>query len=660
MYDEFFRIFKPLAITVAGSLVLLSAAQADQPHAVDWTVLKQAESGFFKPGVTPDGDDRVWVQLANDDRVAGDTPLLVTFPECDYDPKVQGKAVWNLDEIIRDPSVNPEFVEYKTPDPRWSVCPDRKFLLLYPGEKVELELNVDFLRPVSEGMSPRLMGTVYQVSWSWAKKIDDAEELARYKDRVHPAATVTLDLYYRLDADKSVWQAGDYQFVFGSPSEGPGVTRDYERVREVMPVDVRPYVEKRRLPEVPVKPGYELPLERVYEAGSGSEQERMDPALDLNSPDSFLSPKLGLNAPVVSKSRLASHGAYSHTLSGIFSTKWSADHSLHPGFGFRVEAWTNENGSWEKLASDWVQYNGHWTLKVPAGKGYRGDHLRVLYRSYNRYYQPQNQNGDTYSWRDPDQYDIGSDFYAGHRYADTDGGEFNSVGELVDAAMNTWSRLYWDAEIDPVASDPIKFHFPNTWNNCSGSSPWSCASWDGLNIWLIASHGRQADVVTHEMAHALQGKFWDEKWPAGSGGSHTLSGCYSGRLGMALTEGFANFMPAWVGYPARNVADGGFNGGRWALDFDAEQRTSPPNCSNGWENEVWVARTFWDLHDTHADGDDILWFIHKGAVISLYLGNAVANDGDAMDMRDFENVYRNAASSGHEGFVSDIFDQNRM
>ena len=75
---------------------------------------------------------------------------------------------------------------------------------------------------------------------------------------------------------------------------------------------------------------------------------------------------------------------------------------------------------------------------------------------------------------------------------------------------------------------------------------------------------------------------------------------------------------------------------------------------------MWVARTFWDLHDTHADGDDNLWFIHKGAVISLYLSNGIANDGDARDMRYYENIYRNAASTGHQTIISNIFDQNRM
>ena len=44
---------------------------------------------------------------------------------------------------------------------------------------------------------------------------------------------------------------------------------------------------------------------------------------------------------------------------------------------------------------------------------------------------------------------------------------------------------------------------------------------------------------------------------------------------------------------------------------------------------------------------------------ALYLGNGVPNNGDARDMRFYRTIYRNAASSGHEGFIDDIFDQNR-
>ncbi len=650
MKKRFRYLLQPLTVSLATSLAAIPVTHADQPHAVDWKPVTQSVSGYFQIGHTPGGDDQVLVQLHHEEKTAGNTPLLVTFPQCAQDPKIGGKPLLNLDDIIGDPSVQPEFADSKPLGPRWEMCTDRQAILLYPGDTADLKVSVDFLRPVSEGMSPRVVGTVYQVPWRWARKINDADKLARYKHRVHPAAEVTIDLYYRLDGKRRKWRAGNYEAIFGSASQGPAVTRDYYKVNDTMPVDVDDYKQIRRLPRVAVKPSFELPLKEVYDAGSGSTADKPVGRA-----------KTGSFTPTARFDRiaLAAHGAVSHTLSGKFSTKWSIDHSLHPGFGFRVEAWTLENGYWEKLASDWVQYNGTWTLEVPASKGFRGDHLRILYRSYNRYYRPQNQDGDTYSWRDPDQYDIGSSFDAGHRYADTDGGEYNSVGELVDAAMNMWSRLYWAAEIDPVPSEPLKFHFPNTWYNCGGTSPWSCANTSG-EIWLIAAHGREADTVVHEMAHQLNNKFWNNKRPAGSGGSHTLNGCYPTRVGMALREGFANFMAAWVGYPGRNVADGNFDDERWTLAYDAEQRTAPPACDNGWENEVWVARTFWDLHDKHSDGDDILWFIHKGAVISLYLGNGVANDGDAMDMRDFETIYRNAATSGHEGFISDIFEQNRM
>jgi len=230
--------------------------------------------------------------------------------------------------------------------------------------------------------------------------------------------------------------------------------------------------------------------------------------------------------------------------------------------------------------------------------------------------------------------------------------------------MYTWSRLYWIGGIDPVhpaAVGPIKFYFPNTWYDCGDGSgvPWSCSSKNEPRIWLIAAHGTEAEVVTHEMGHQVNNKFWQWKRPANSGGSHSLNNCYAGRLGMALREGFANFLAGWVGYPSRNVADGGFGSGRWALSFDLESRVSPPNCANGWENEVWVARTFWDLHDTRGDGDDILWFTHRGGVPAIYLANGIGSDGDARDMRDYENIYRNHATPGHEGFITDIFEQDR-
>ncbi len=651
------------AITIMTTLIsgcLSFSITAHQPSAVDWELVQYSDFGYFKPGVTPDGDDEVVVNLYSDDHHGLKENLLVVFPECAVDPEVKGKPVLNLDEIIRDPGIEPKYADAEELEPRWKACPERAALLLPAVQAVEMSVKVDFLRAVPEGMQVALAGLVYEIPESWLRKVGDPAELVQYAQDLQPAAELVIDLYYRLETQDNTWRAGDYEMVFGSASDAPKVTRDYDRVMETMPVDVNGYRQRQPLPEVAGHRIFELNLKEIYAAGSGyADPDEFRVRDDFQINDS-IKRAFEYEKNMSSEPYMLMSADHSHTLSGRFSTKWSTDHTLHPGFGFRVEAWTNETGPWKKLAGDWVHANGYWTLYVPVSENFQGNHLRILYRSYNQYYRPQNQAGDSYSWRDPDQYNIGSTFDAGHRYADTDGGDYNGVGELVDAAMWMWSRLYWNAGVDPVNTSPIEMNYPNTWNNCGGGSPWSCASWSGMQIWLIATHGTQADVVAHELAHALQGKFWDEKWPSDSGGSHTLSGCYADRLGMALTEGFANFMPAWVGYPNRNVADGGFSSGRWALGLDPEKRTSPPSCSNGWENETWVARTFWDLHDKRSDGDDILWFNHMGAIISIYLANPVANDGDALDMRDFETIYRNAASAGHEGYISDIFEQNRM
>lgn len=647
-------LLNTITLVLGSSVLASSLVLADQPSAVFWKYDTHPAKGNFQEGITPGGDDQVYVDLFSNRDFFFEKQVLIVFQKCDSDPAVAGKPVLNLDEIIENPKAKPIYADFKDPGARWKICTEKNVALFNVEDNLQLELQVDFLRSVNEGMSPRLSGKIYEISEHILKKTSDPEELAKLMAKEQPAANLTIDLYYRLDTKHNIWIRGDYSHVFGSASEGPKMTNDYKKVESFLPVDLHSYRSKVPLPYLDAKPSLKLPMEDIYSAGSGKLDQHKFSKLNSYLVNDF---KFSSFAP----NKIMAKSGNSHTLTGKFSTKWSTDHNLHSGFGFRVEAWTNESGSWQKLASDWVQSNGYWNLNVANSKNYQGNHLRVLYRSYNRYYKPQNENGDTYSWRDPDQYNISSHFDSGHRFADTDGGQFNGVGELVDAAMYMWSRLYWNGSIDPVPSNALPMYYPNTWYDCglASGNPWSCANAAG-EIWLIATHGTQADVVVHEMAHQLNNKFWNNKRPAGSGGSHTLSGCYPAKLGMALREGFADFLPAWVGYPHRNVADGGFGSGRWALDLDAEQRTGSPNCTNGWENEVWVARNFWDLHDTHADGDDILWFNHKGAVISLYLGNGVANNGDAMDMRDFENIYRDAASSGHENFITDIFQQNRM
>ncbi len=645
------------SLMLAGALFCTSPALGEQPATVGWRILEAAQEGTYTPGEQMGGDTRMIVELFVANQLLEKSALLIHFPFCGEDPRTLGRPVLNLDAIIAGEDVKPEYGRFEDPGPRWRLCPQDGAVLLLPGDRAQMLLTVDFLRSINQNLSPRLHGNVFSVEWELLEQAREPQEIIRRLNNERPLGTITIDLYYRL-TEKNTWIAGDYASIFGEPLRDPSdgrVTDDYEQNAHILPVQVLSYRRNLPLPgEFEDDGGRRLKetLEIIKWQGSGLGGEEVCYEEDYKFH--------AFRQPDRRNQNVSQQAAISHVITGKFSTRWSSDHSLHPGFGFRVEAYTNENtGAWRRLASGWVQSNGTWRLEVPASAGFQGKLLRVLYRSYNSYYRPQNQDGNTYSWRDPDRTNIPTTYYVGHRYADTDGGDYNGVGELVDAAMYMWSRLYWRGGINPVPSSPIKLYFPNTWYNCSGSSPWSCANTSG-EIWLIAAHGVQARVVVHEMAHQLNNKFWNNKRPAGSGGSHTLNGCYPTRLGMALREGFANFLPGWVGYPARNVAGGGFNSGRWTLSYDLESRNSPPNCTNGWENEIWAARTFWDLHDTRTDGDDILWFVHPGAVIAIYLANGVANDGDARDMRDYEQIYRNAASSGHEGYISDIFEQNRM
>jgi hypothetical protein len=678
-------VFVWLLLCVLGS----SVASAREPEAVFWRVVDAVREGSFQPGLTPNGDTQVLVELFPSDDQFRQQHLLVVFPGCGEDPSSPNRPVLNLEEVLRR-GAPARYAEWEDPGPRWRVCPADSAYLLDAGQARQLSLSVDFLRAVGEGVSPRLVGEVHILSDDDMAKIDPQKDVgcqwASIVGRRAPAAQLTIDLYYRL-SDKGTFVLGEYGDVFGRPGPDPvkdaRMTGDYRQGAADLQVDLLSFHSSLRIPAQTRDDGGRLfrrTLEEVRRAGSALVGGPFCTSEDFKVGGR----KRGHGGDDDDDDGHCGNGGYrchgdvidarpeplpqaagpltnlaTYHVSGRFSTKWSADHSLHPGFGFRVEAWTDDlfPGVFVRLASDWVQADGTWSLTLAPTLLFSGHRLRMLYVTSTDYYDAQDINGNHYAWRDPDWLNIPTTFDVGHRFADTDGGTFNGVGEMVDAAMYTWSRLYWNGGLNPVRSSPINLIAPNTGDAC-GTPPWSCAN--GGSIWLIAAHAAQAQVVSHELGHQLNFKFWNDKKPANNGGSHSLNSCYPSRLGMTLFEGFADFLAGWVGYPGRNVADGGFGSGRWTLGWDLEQRTTPPNCTNGWENETWVARTFWDLHDTHGDGNDVLWFNSLGAVPVLYLANGVANDGDARDMRDYRTVYQNAASPGHQTYISDIFDQNRQ
>ncbi len=643
-------------VALCAVTFVIPLVRADQPQGVGFSLLSSNDRrGDFKLGTNDPGDHQVSLNLFASHADLRNSYLLVKFPGCGEDSKVDGKPVTNLDEIIaHKDTASPSYVRsWVAPGPRWRICADKTAVLIRPKSKASLGVSVDFLRAVSEGVVPRLYGVVYEVPRAYTRLDKSPEKLMALLANEQPISNLVIDLNYKLNGAKRTWTLGTYASVFGageSPDQAVIKKATVDYVAASMPVHVGSYRRTMRLPgDFEDDNGRRLKntVEIARRYGSGKVGDGA-----CGEDDEYGYHPGGQDVKEVSPS------GTDYSVSGLFSTKWTTDHVLHPGFGFRVEAWTNESGSWAKLASDWVQSDGTWSLSIPGSANFQGTLLRVLYRSYNSYYKPQTQTGDTYSWRDPDWLNISTTFSTGHRVADTDGNAYNGLGELVDSAMYMWSRLYWIGGINPVPSAALNLYFPNTWANCGGAAPWSCADTSG-NIWLIAAHGIQAAVVTHELSHQLNNKYWGGKRPAGSGGAHSLNTCYPAKLGMAMREGFADFLPAWVGYPERDVASGGFNSGRWSLGYDVESNVAPPSCANGWENEVWVARTFWDLHDTHTDGDDVLWFTHRGAVPLFYLNNGISNDGDARDMRDYEAIYKDAATDGHEHFIEDIFNQNR-
>jgi len=119
--------------------------------------------------------------------------------------------------------------------------------------------------------------------------------------------------------------------------------------------------------------------------------------------------------------------------------------------------------------------------------------------------------------------------------------------------------------------------------------------------------------------------------------------CYTN--GLALTEGFANFIAYWVqldrttGSPAVS-----------SYNFNLE--TLPDDVCKGQTNEMRVAATFWDTYDYWNDGPDPnskfdgLYYLNQAAPVSLYLNNAKAKMDD----------YRGIMKNGQPDNVQTQFD----
>lgn len=345
--------------------------------------------------------------------------------------------------------------------------------------------------------------------------------------------------------------------------------------------------------------------------------------------------------PISQAHALGSSGK-TYTVSGRFSYR-GMDNNLHPGWNWLVQLWwQKDDGGWEKLANRYIPASGNWTLSF-AKNGYKGQNLLIQYRAGGYFVMPQDRNNDEYWWNDPRQSSIPTDFSIGHRVANTSStGTVPGLGDVYYGAMLYWNKFTANG-VNPERSEAVRLFFPNTWENCSGTSPWSCASVGG-DIWLIPAH-IGLYTIQHELAHQTNNEYWNNVRPPGAGGAHILSNCYN--TGLALREGFANAVPHWV-LDGENAADPSAGG------FELES-PSKTNVCNGDTNEVWVAAVFWDLLDRHSDDQDRLYFNNAAEVFSLYLNAGVKNG-----IKNYRSNYRSAASSGHADFIDDIYENNTI
>lgn len=322
-------------------------------------------------------------------------------------------------------------------------------------------------------------------------------------------------------------------------------------------------------------------------------------------------------------------------------------------WGWKVRVWQFIGGIWFQIGSASVKSDGTW-LADYTQPPLPGIQVHVEYQPANRFFQVQDANGDIYTWFDDWNWDVTD---TGFRVADlTKSGNAPGIDRIYQGGMALW-RKFKKYGMNALRDEPVQITYPNTMatGKCQSTDKngkaiaWSCSQSGDGKIWLISAHA-VAGVVQHELAHSIHSYYWDGNMPAGSGGKHNITKCYN--AGLALTEGFADFMPYWVQFDRTAV-----NPVEAQLGMPID--TLGNSYCKGASNEAQVAATFWDVYDTTNDGTAPLmdsWYFTKAyAPVSIFLKNPGHNS-----MLEFVNVYVNILGSGSAPGVTNLFLWNNM
>ncbi len=346
--------------------------------------------------------------------------------------------------------------------------------------------------------------------------------------------------------------------------------------------------------------------------------------------------------PHVQAAKLSSHapqaGAFGsikgHLAVKLPNPSGSGPNVYQSAWGWKVRAWQLIGSTWLQVGGTSVAGDGTWSMDFffPPLPGFQ---VQVEYQPANRFLQVQDANGNIYSWSD--NWNLtGSLTDIGNRSVNlTSSGSAPGIDAIYQAGTALW-RKFKAYGMNALRDAPVEITYPNTLatgkcpstDNANNTIPWSCSQSADGKIWLIQKHAVPG-VVQHELAHSIHSYYWDGNMPSGGGGKHFLNQCYNG--GLALTEGFADFMPYWVQF---NRATN--NPVEATLGLKIDQLGS--GFCAGSSNEAHVAATFWDVYDSVSDGvspiADTWYFSNAYAPVSTFLNNPGHNS-----MFEYINVY---------------------
>ena len=313
----------------------------------------------------------------------------------------------------------------------------------------------------------------------------------------------------------------------------------------------------------------------------------------------------------------------------------------------------NEEGM-VRIGSTEVRQDGSWM--VSSSLNQVNQKIRVIYKAQNDFFTLNDPHHQVYTWSDEERV-LQKDTDLGFRYIDLSlQGDLPGLDEVYLGAVQLWSKLSAQG-LNILRQSPVEVVFPNSLatHSCilsgpQGPYPWSCSYATDGKIYLIPAHANRS-VIQHELAHSIHSFFWKGQMPMGSGGAHNLWDCF--HPGLALTEGFADFIAYWAQYGPETK-----NPRIEYFDLDIE--TLPEAVCSQAGSEMRVAATFWDLYDSQIDGPDAQTAVDQ--VLSLNLAAPISFflTHPRNTMVEYLSVFQEGQSAQMKLKMKKLFRLNRM